>query len=76
MISFKNNVIENAIFECRVREIMQEDAQKDPAADSNVLRAKLLIERNWVILDAVITIFMRICHVSFIVDLHNSINCR
>ncbi|KAI3930292.1 hypothetical protein MKW92_051991 [Papaver armeniacum] len=32
----------------RVREIMQEDAQKDPAADSNVLRAKLLIERNWV----------------------------
>ncbi|XP_026422695.1 DNA-directed RNA polymerase 1B, mitochondrial-like isoform X1 [Papaver somniferum] len=32
----------------RVREIMQEDSQKDPAADPNVFCAKMLIEKDWV----------------------------
>ncbi|MCL7036588.1 hypothetical protein MKW94_005308 [Papaver nudicaule] len=32
----------------RVREIMQEDALKDPAADPNALRAKTLITKDWV----------------------------
>ena len=32
-------------YKCRVLDIMRNDAQKDPATDSNVLRARLLVDQ-------------------------------